>query len=712
VEESWVGWLSGQVKAAYDFIRADQFLSNFVGGSLAMLLGWAALRFWNRQQDHTATSEQEKLGRRNRHAMIEKVRAIWIHGFLEKSLEQAARLVLGLKEQPDAVVRTLDLFPRLPGQPATRLPSGTQIREVFDTHGGQVLILGAPGAGKTMLLLELARGLLDRATTDDAHPIPVVFPLSSWATQRRPLAEWLVEELRLRYDVPKKVADAWVASDQILPLLDGLDEVRQEHRVACTEAINTYRRSRGLLSLVVCCRVADYEALTTQLQLQGAIAIQPLTMEQVNSYLKKGGKKLAAVQRLLREEPTFGELLDTPLMLNIVTLAYADHQETILATGGTVETRRHHLFATYVDRMFQHRSGAAHYSRERTEHWLIWLAHQLRQHSLSVFYLERLQPDWLPQRQCPWVRRGSGILVILFLQFGFLLRSGLDGLHTGLLFGLAFGLGTNLIHSTLDGVILGLVGGLVIGLVTRPVDVLVAILVFGLPFGLGGRFLNRREASSPEPIRIVETLRWSWPAFRANVLPRLSGGLVPGLLIGFMGVLIGELDDGRFYGLVFGLFFGLIGVATGGWSSGTIDKNLVPNQGIQRSARNAIIGGLGTGFITGLVVWLVTMQDAPGFGQNDILYFGLFASLLGGLSMGGAACLQHGILRCLLVWNRVAPWRYAAFLDYAADCLFLRKVGGGYIFIHRLLLEYFASLGNAGEGEKPSAPPSASPPAS
>jgi hypothetical protein len=33
-----------------------------------------------------------------------------------------------------------------------------------------------------------------------------------------------------------------------------------------------------------------------------------------------------------------------------------------------------------------------------------------------------------------------------------------------------------------------------------------------------------------------------------------------------------------------------------------------------------------------------------------------------------------------------------AFLDEAAERLLLRKVGGGYIFVHRLLLEYFASL--------------------
>jgi len=39
-----------------------------------------------------------------------------------------------------------------------------------------------------------------------------------------------------------------------------------------------------------------------------------------------------------------------------------------------------------------------------------------------------------------------------------------------------------------------------------------------------------------------------------------------------------------------------------------------------------------------------------------------------------------------------APLDYVQFLDSAVDRLFLRKVGGGYIFVHRILMEYFASL--------------------
>lgn len=36
------------------------------------------------------------------------------------------------------------------------------------------------------------------------------------------------------------------------------------------------------------------------------------------------------------------------------------------------------------------------------------------------------------------------------------------------------------------------------------------------------------------------------------------------------------------------------------------------------------------------------------------------------------------------------PKDYARFLDYAARLIFLQKVGSGYLFVHRQLLEYFA----------------------
>ncbi len=80
------------------------------------------------------------------------------------------------------------------------------------------------------------------------------------------------------------------------------------------------------------------------------------------------------------------------------------------------------------------------------------------------------------------------------------------------------------------------------------------------------------------------------------------------------------------------------------------------------------------------------------FGLIVGLIIGLSAGLLAGLLNGGLACLRHYVLRFLLWRAGSVPWNYPRFLDYAAERILLRKVGGGYIFVHRLLLEYFASL--------------------
>ena len=60
--------------------------------------------------------------------------------------------------------------------------------------------------------------------------------------------------------------------------------------------------------------------------------------------------------------------------------------------------------------------------------------------------------------------------------------------------------------------------------------------------------------------------------------------------------------------------------------------------------------------------------------------------------LGGWAVIQHLTLRFVLCCGGYIPWNLDRFLDYATDRIFLRKIGGGYIFIHRLLLHYLASL--------------------
>jgi hypothetical protein len=53
--------------------------------------------------------------------------------------------------------------------------------------------------------------------------------------------------------------------------------------------------------------------------------------------------------------------------------------------------------------------------------------------------------------------------------------------------------------------------------------------------------------------------------------------------------------------------------------------------------------------------------------------------------IGVAAFLQHFVLRFFLWRTGLLPWQFVTFLDEAAERLLLRRVGGSYIFVHRLL---------------------------
>ena len=56
---------------------------------------------------------------------------------------------------------------------------------------------------------------------------------------------------------------------------------------------------------------------------------------------------------------------------------------------------------------------------------------------------------------------------------------------------------------------------------------------------------------------------------------------------------------------------------------------------------------------------------------------------------------MHVSLRLVLAATRQTPRDLVRFLDHCVELDFLRRVGGGYVFIHRYLLEYFGATGSA-----------------
>jgi len=234
--------------------------------------------------------------------------------------------VLGLlkEKQPDQVTRTWDPDIKVPHQQRTQLGSDTRLVQIFDDDaiGGKLLILGAPGSGKTTALLELCQELMTRAEHDATEPMPVLCNLSSWREDGRELAVWFVDHLKIKYGVRKDHGKAWLDNRLLVPLLDGLDEVDPEHQDACVRAINRFQQDSRPPHIVVCCRLAEYENYPTKLQLNGAICLLPLGDDQIRQYLLHA-ESAALWQGISGDQETL-ELARSPLLLSMISVAYEE----------------------------------------------------------------------------------------------------------------------------------------------------------------------------------------------------------------------------------------------------------------------------------------------------------------------------------------------------------------------------------------------------
>jgi eukaryotic-like serine/threonine-protein kinase len=695
---------------------------------------------------HTIVQPADARLRHELGILLKNVQTTWIQGVLEKSVHEAALLELGVELREEAVDNPWRMVIEGPDQTQQTLPRGRKIKDIFDEANRLLLILGEPGSGKTTTLLQLARDLIAEVDAAFTQPVPVILNLSTWTNKQQPLAEWLVAELNSKYRLPKKDGQRWLKERRILPLLDGLDEVRAENRAACVEKINLLVTDYGLQGMIVCSRIKDYTALDVRLAFYRAIYIQPLSPEQVDEYLERAGDKLASLRATLQADLALRNMAQSPLILNVMSLAYQNISAEDLSDSSlnTDKARRKHLFNTYVARMFKRRAGMQVYKDEQTKQRLSWLTRNMQRHNQEVFLIEGLQPSWLLTHRSQWAyffasRLAHGLSFVLFVP---LVGGWLVSISEWLTLGLAAGLFVGFVDflrcdylrkrramrkfpvfwwSVINIVIVGLIFGLMYALIYGLIHgyapnadlsfLLLYCLLYGLLFGLIFGIRGSRQSAEID-IEPVEMLRWSWrEAAKGGLIGGIFGLLVT--LIYSRSLVVNDwLDYMLDPGLRFGLSFGLIGVFLNGLRREIIETKSSPNQSIRLSIRNAIVSGLIIGLIVVLgdviyqvlylslslglrIVLDLVLRQGPSSVLGIQLENGLSVGLLGALWYGGFDIIQHYTLRLILLIQGHTPANYARFLDYAVDRIFLQKVGGGYRFIHRLLLEHFAEMGEA-----------------
>ncbi|WP_138984685.1 CHAT domain-containing protein, partial [Crocosphaera watsonii] len=198
-----------------------------------------------------------------RQVLLRKVKDSWIKGVLEKSLFNQVLFEQEITHHPDEVERPFSGFEEsvIKSEQSFEFIQASDIFEGMGV-GRTLLILGEPGTGKTLSMLKLGERLIKKAEKDLSLQIPVVFNLSSWAIKRKKIANWLVEELKDKYQVSKALGKQWIEQEALILLLDGLDEVKADYRNDCVKALNQFLDKYGITETVVCCRVQDYKVLS------------------------------------------------------------------------------------------------------------------------------------------------------------------------------------------------------------------------------------------------------------------------------------------------------------------------------------------------------------------------------------------------------------------------------------------------------------------
>lgn len=331
--------------------------------------------------------------KRVRHDLLNKVKSNWIQGYFERSVHNDVPLKLGYTQHSNTSFHTRSIPLQKESEEEKILPSNKTILETYYENQRKLLILGEPGAGKTITLLEIAKDLIALAEADETQSIPVVLNLSTWAEDRQPLQVWLEERLFHEYQISKKTSREWIATAfQLTLLLDGLDEVKKEYRNNCVQAINNFQAEYSG-DLIICCRTYHYEILETKLIVSSSIMLNPLTFEQIDDYLTGKGKKLSGLHQAIQHDDTLKIMAQTPLFLSMMSTTYqnqpVEHQPTGISSSKLQKT----LFSNYVQNMLSGEGWSPTKIKLAISH-LSWLAVNMTYRGQTTFSINNLQKSW------------------------------------------------------------------------------------------------------------------------------------------------------------------------------------------------------------------------------------------------------------------------------------------------------------------------------
>jgi hypothetical protein len=210
----------------------------------------------------------------------------------------------------------------------------------------------------------------------------------------------------------------------------------------------------------------------------------------------------------------------------------------------------------------------------------------------------------------------------------------------------------------------------------------------------------------------VDVLEVRWPGMRRVLLAGVEG-VVLGASLGFFSAYVGcALQPSQntasdisvvLYTLMCIVAFGLGFVASAFARPRDLEVRPSTDFSLRQSLRYTLtyIGACLSVSIVALLFLAWSGFTKPGEAMSPVTALAGAVGFLGwvglfsGMEKGGYFLLDHYLTRVFLWRRNRIPWDYLRFLETASERVFLRQIGSGYMFVHRMLLDYFAGQWNA-----------------
>jgi hypothetical protein len=621
--------------------------------------------------------------------------------FIKRVEDNCKSIRKGKKSLLDQVCFKLDLDISSEGRPPNsehisdnaddsllNLPADAHIKDAFDFFE-RIVIVGAPGSGKTTMLLELAQSLLREAKESEDRPIPVVLPLSTWTTRQDSIEDWITSTLAAdSFGMPWSFSSDLARRGNLIPLFDGLDEVPERLREKCMENIRQYLNSRTVTRSVLCCRQEEYEILKARLKFNGVVKIQPLARGEVNSFLCDSDPRIEGLRAALASDPELWNLAKSPLLLSFMAFAYEDGYTE--SAGDQPGDGRHKLYTEYVQKALQWRKSKR-YSARKSQIYLTALAKNLNNHDYTVFTLDLLDHSWLDPLDHPWpsetTHRQWQAKVTAALASGLIMFCVSTAYFNWQVSAGVFGLTVTV--AAISTLIMG--GSL--GLETIGVDRYYLIQSSRQP-GLGAWIGNLVFGGT-------DSLDYMPPRLLLILLTNVPIGIIIALKDS------PEIAAASTYALSVALYFALSSTETALFVAYEITGGVHPVRGEVPSPRirARLVFSIRVAMVTGVTSWAIVAVLGKVAPMQDLTptKLGFLAGTLAGIlpvtSVAGEAIIEQFLTRWDLQRADIIPWPCVPFLDYMTECLLLYRTEQGYSFIHKELMDFMASFPTESEAE-------------